>query len=184
MLQDLIVIIILQLVYVPIYTLGMLLMVKGYTHISSFLSIFEVLIYVYGLSIVIQGDQSFVLMLVYAISNAVGMELGAYIEGKLAFGYLSVEIYINEKDNKLMNALKKKGFKATIYEEKDAREKEKTRYCIEVLTDRKREDEIADLVLELQPDASLVMYEPYDIRGRNPITKRKRMMPSIFARFK
>lgn len=171
MLQDLLIIIALQLVYVPIYTMGMLFMVKGYTHISSILSIFEVLIYVYGLSIVLQGEQPFIAMMVYAVANGVGLEIGAYLESKLAIGYLAIEVLINQKDDELVKELKEDGYKVTAY---DVKGKDNQMYRLDILTKRNREKEVEKLVMDYQPSAVMVMYEPYDIKGRNPVRKRRK----------
>ena len=161
--QDLLLIMALQLVYVPIYTVGTVLMVKGYNHQASLLSIGEVLIYVYGLSIVLQGDQTFIAMLVYAVSNAIGLEIGLYIEGKIALGYLTVEIHTKEKDERLERKLKELNYKTSIYNSKD-----KTSFVIEVITDRSKETKLEETIREYQPYADLIMYEPYDIKKGRP----------------
>lgn len=163
MLEDILIIIALQMIYVPIATLGTVLMVKGYNHQASILSILEVLVYVYGLSIVLQGEQPFIAILVYAVANAAGLELGLFIESKIALGYLTVEIHTKEKDEVLERELKKLGYKISHYNSKD-----KSSFVMETIIERTKESELEEKVREYQPMADLIMYEPYEVKKGIP----------------
>jgi uncharacterized protein YebE (UPF0316 family) len=67
--KEILLILLLQLIYVPIYTLRTIFLVKNITVLASILGIAEMLIYVFGLSLVFGGDQSFVSMVVYAVGS-------------------------------------------------------------------------------------------------------------------
>ncbi|MRC26406.1 hypothetical protein GH854_33800, partial [Bacillus thuringiensis] len=62
---NIVLILLLQLIYVPIYTLRTIFLVKNVTILASILGIVEMLIYVFGLSLVFGGDKNFLAMVVY-----------------------------------------------------------------------------------------------------------------------
>ena len=64
--KEIILILILQLVYVPLYTLRTIFLVKNITLLASIIGIIEMLIYVFGLSLVFSGDQGLLAMIVYS----------------------------------------------------------------------------------------------------------------------
>lgn len=95
--QEILLILAIQLVYVPLMTLRTIFLVKNMRLLASIFGVMEVLINVFALSIIFSGDQNFIAMLVYALGFGLGIPLGTMIESKLAVGYVSVTINTQEK---------------------------------------------------------------------------------------
>jgi len=93
---NIILILVLQLVYVPILTLRTIFLVKNMTVIAAFLGFAEALIYVFGLSLVFSGDQGPLAMLVYALGFGLGILIGGAGENKLAIGYNSFQVNLEK----------------------------------------------------------------------------------------
>ena len=160
--KEIILILLLQLVYVPIYTLRTIFLVKNITVLASILGIAEMLIYVFGLSLVFGGDQSFVSMVVYAVGFGLGIILGTKLEQKIAIGYINVTVNTQEKNCNLIDTLRQNGFGVTLY---TGEGRDSERYRMEILTKRNRENELIATVEKFEPNAFIISYEPRKFKG-------------------
>ncbi|WP_042478040.1 DUF2179 domain-containing protein [Bacillus ndiopicus] len=160
--NNIVLIIILQLIYVPFLTLRTIFLVKNVTFLAAILGMIEMLIYVFGLSLVFNGDQSILAMVVYAVGFGLGIFLGAKIERKLAIGYVYATINTQKKNNELVDFLRNAGFAVTIYVG-EGRDSE--RYKYEILTKRNREGELFKIVEQFEPNAFIISYEPKSFKG-------------------
>jgi len=160
--KEILLILLLQLVYVPLLTLRTIFLVRGITVLASILGIAEILIYVFGLSLVFSGDQSLIAMLVYALGFGIGIIFGTKIEKRLAIGYIYVTVNTQTKNYELIDALRNNGFGVTLYigEGRDS-----NRYKLEILTMRNREDELISYVEKFEPKAFIISYEPRYFKG-------------------
>ncbi|MFP3919722.1 DUF2179 domain-containing protein [Lysinibacillus telephonicus] len=159
---NILLILLLQLVYVPLLTLRTIFLVKNLTVFAAIFGILEMLIYVFGLSLVFNGDQSLLAMVVYAVGFGIGMFLGTKIENKLAIGYVYVTINTQNKNQELIDTLRTQGFAITTYvgEGRDS-----DRYKYEILAKRNREQELFKLVESIEPKAFIISYEPKSFKG-------------------
>jgi uncharacterized protein YebE (UPF0316 family) len=160
--KEIILIIILQLVYVPLLSLRTIFMVKGQTILSGFCGIVESLIYVFGLSLVFTGDQSEIAMIVYAVGFGLGILLGGFVESRLAIGYTSIFVKITNYNEQLITCLRELGFGVTVFEGKG---RDGIRYQLEILTRRDREKELIQLIEEHEPRAFIISFEPRKFKG-------------------
>lgn len=160
--NNILLIIILQLIYVPFLTLRTIFLVKNVTFLAAMLGMVEMLIYVFGLSLVFNGDQSILAMVVYAVGFGLGIFLGAKIERKLAIGYVYAMINTQKKNDELVDFLRNSGFAVTIYVG-EGRDSE--RYKYEILTKRNREAELFKIVEQFEPNAFIISYEPKSFKG-------------------
>ncbi len=160
--QNILLILLLQLIYVPFLTLRTIFLVKNVTFLAAMFGMLEMLIYVFGLSLVFNGDQSILAMIVYAVGFGLGIFVGAKIERKLAIGYVYTTINTQNKNEDLVKLLRNEGFAVTIYvgEGRDS-----NRYKYEILTKRNREVELFQLVEQLEPNAFIISYEPKSFKG-------------------
>lgn len=101
--KDIILLLVLQLVYVPMLALRTISMVKKLTLLTAVFGFLESIIYVFGLAIVLTGEQSLVQMLVYALGFSLGLIVGIHIENKIAIGYTSILVNIKEMNHKLIS---------------------------------------------------------------------------------
>jgi len=160
--KDILLILVLQLLYVPIYTLRTIFLVKNVTALAAILGVAEMLIYVFGLSIVFSGDQSLVQMVVYAVGFGIGIILGTMLESKLAIGYINVTVNTQQKNTELINMLRNNGFGVTVY---TGEGRDSDRFRMEVLTKRNRENELIATVEHYEPKAFIISYEPRRFKG-------------------
>lgn len=160
--KEILLILLLQLVYVPILTLRTIFVVKKKTTLAAILGFADTLIYVFGLSLVFSGDQSFLAMLVYAVGFGLGIIIGGFIEEKLALGYTVFSININNRNEELIQFLREKGFGVTLFVG-EGRIGE--RYELSVLLPRNKEKQLMDYVLRYEPTAFLISYEPKRFHG-------------------
>lgn len=159
---NIILILILQLVYVPLLTLRTIFLVKNMTLVASVLGFLEALIYVFGLSLVFSGDQGPLAMFVYALGFGIGILIGGAVENKLAIGYNSFEVNLMNKNTELITILRDKGFGVTVYEGEG---RDSQRYRLDLLTKRSREDELLEIIDAYEPRAFIVSYEPRKFKG-------------------
>ncbi|AGK55985.1 DUF5698 domain-containing protein [Bacillus sp. 1NLA3E] len=159
---NIILIIVLQLIYVPIYTLRTLFLVKNITVLAAIMGIIETLIYVFGLSLIFNGDKSFTSMIVYSIGFGIGIILGTRLEQKLALGYIIVTVNTPMKNSELVRTLRENGFGVTLYTGEGM---DSDRYRMEILTKRNRERELIATVERFETNAFIVSYEPKRFKG-------------------
>ncbi len=168
---NIVLILILQLVYVPLLTLRTIFLVKNITFLAAIFGIMEMLIYVFGLSLVFNGDQSLLAMVVYAVGFGLGMFLGTRIENKLAIGYVYITINTHNKNQELIDSIRANGFALTTYigEGRDS-----DRYKYEILAKRNREKELFLLVESIEPRAFIISYEPKSFKGGFMVDRMKK----------
>lgn len=172
---NLILIFVLQIILVPLLTLRIIFVVKNQTGIATGFGFLEALVYVFGLSIVLSGEQSIWEMLTYALGFGVGIYLGGKIESKLAIGYTNLSVNLMNNNPDLIDRLRTKGFGVTIFEGKG---RDGIRYHLQILTQRNREDEVIDLIEEYEPKAFVISYEPRRFKG-GYLTKAMRLRKSL-----
>jgi uncharacterized protein YebE (UPF0316 family) len=161
-LKDILLILLLQLIYVPILTLRTIFLVKGMSTYASVFGFVEALIYVFGLSLVFSGDQSTLAMVVYAVGFGVGIILGSYIESRLAIGYTTFLVNLMTKNEELISRLRQEGFGVTVYRGEG---RDSARYRLDILTKRSREEELLAFIEEYEPRAFIISYEPRKFKG-------------------
>lgn len=159
---DIFLIFALQLVLVPILTLRTIFLVKNMSVAASAFGFMEAIIYVFGLSLVFNGDQNFAGMLAYALGFGCGIFIGGMVERKLAIGYAAFVVNLMERNDELICILRDEGFGVTVFE---GQGRDSTRYQLDILTKRKREDELMELIDKHEPKAFIISYEPRRFQG-------------------
>jgi uncharacterized protein YebE (UPF0316 family) len=162
MIKDIILVLVLQLVYVPAFTLRTIFLVKGLRMKAAFLGLIEALIYIFGLSIVFSGEQNIVVMIVYALGFGLGIIIGSMIEERLAIGYTTIQVVLGNKNKDLVDQLRIDGYGVTVYEGEG---KDATRYKLEVLTKRNQEEGLYEMIQDYEPNAFIIAYEPKAFMG-------------------
>lgn len=159
--KEILIILALQLIYVPIVTLRTMMLVKGKTRLASILGTVDVFIYVTALGVILK-DPSLIGIVTYAIGFGVGIGIGSYIERKLAIGEQLVQIHVSDYPEKLKEVLGEADFGLTVYQGEGLRGE---RYRVDVLTPRHRVKELKKYVREVEPKAFLIVLEPVDFDG-------------------
>jgi uncharacterized protein YebE (UPF0316 family) len=156
------IILIINIVYVSFFTIRMILTLKGQRYLAAFLSMIEVVIYVLGLGLVLNNLNEIQNLIAYAVGYGIGVIVGMKIEEKLALGYITVNVITKEYDKELPKVLREKGYGVTNWE---ASGLEGNRMALQILTPRKFELKLYDLIKSLDPKAFIIVYEPKSIHG-------------------
>jgi uncharacterized protein YebE (UPF0316 family) len=137
-------------------------MVKKLTLLTAFFGFLEAIVYVFGLALVLSGDQTALAMVVYALGFSLGLIVGIAIENKIAIGFRSVQVNIKTKNMHLVDGLRSMGYGVTVFEGEG---REGSRYMLDILTKRSQEKELFDLINTHEPSAFVIAYEPTRFKG-------------------
>ncbi|MGO1058414.1 DUF2179 domain-containing protein [Planococcus sp. FY231025] len=162
-------IIIINVSYMTLFTLRLILVIKGYRKTASFLSMIEVFIYLMGLTIVLDNLDDPLNIAAYCAGWGLGVYLGGIIENRMALGYIVFDIIVDAHESSLPALIREKGYGVTAW---PAEGKDGMRMCMKVLAKRKNEKKLRDLVTGKCPKAFIISYEPNRYNGgflTNPI---------------
>lgn len=151
--------------YITLNTLRFMLTMKGYRVIAPIVSMAEMIIYILGLSLVLNRLDNPINLLVYALGYAVGISVGIRIEDKLALGYIMVTVILptnTEEQKNLPKILRENGYGVTVTY---AQGLEGERLVLEILSSRKTERTLYRLIKEIEERAFIISYEPKYISG-------------------
>lgn len=155
-------IICINIVYVSFNTLRTIFVIKGKRLLASTLAIFEVGIYLIGLSIVLKNLDSPLKIVAYCLGYGAGVYIGSRIEQSLALGYLNVQVIVDSEGCNLPGILREKGYGVTAW---TAEGRDGTRLVLQVLAKRSNEKNLLKLLHELSPNAFVISYEPKNFVG-------------------
>lgn len=119
----------------------MILTLKGQKYIAALISMGEIVIYVLGLNLVLNYLKQPEALIVYAVGYGLGVLLGAWIEEKIALGYITVKVICNQLDGSVANALRDKGYGVTAWVGSG---RDGDRLVMEILAKRKPETALPD----------------------------------------
>lgn len=161
-LETIITIVIMNIVYVSLFTIRIILVMKARRILASFISMFEVFVYLMALNIVLNNIDEPLNLAAYCIGWGAGVWLGIMIEEWIALGYSTLQIVVDYESTKLPMTLREKGFGVTSW---TAEGKDGPRLVMQVLTKRNQEKRLMQQIQELAPKAFVISYEPRTFRG-------------------
>jgi uncharacterized protein YebE (UPF0316 family) len=151
-----------NIVYVSLFTLRVILVIKGYRAVASLLSMAEVFVYLMGLTIVLDNLDKPVNIAAYCIGWGLGVFLGGKIESYLALGYVVLEVIVNSVEYSLPERIRAEGYGVTSWL---ADGKDGQRLVMKVLAKRNREPKLRKQILSISPAAFIISYEPTHFNG-------------------
>ncbi|KKO53140.1 hypothetical protein XI25_15425 [Paenibacillus sp. DMB20] len=151
-----------NVVYVSIFTLRLILMIKGRRGLASFLAMIEVFVYLMGLNLVLQNVDNPWNMAAYCLGFGLGVYMGSRIEEYLALGYLVVQVIVDSLETELPVKLREKGYGVTSWQ---ADGKDGKRLVLQVLVKRKNEKRLMETLKRLSPHAFIISHEPKNFKG-------------------
>ncbi len=157
-----IIILVINIVYVSLFTMRMILTLKGQRYAAAAVSTVEVVIYVVGLGLVLDNLNEIQNLVAYAIGYGIGVITGMKIEDKLALGYITVNVISSSPDLEFTKKLREKGYGVTSW---SAYGMDGDRLAIQILTPRKYELSLYESIKEIDPKAFIIAYEPKAIHG-------------------
>lgn len=157
-----VVIVVVNIFYVSFSTIRMILTLKGRRYLAAFVSIWEVFVYIAGLSIVLDNLDGIQNILAYALGYALGIITGSMIEERLALGYITVNVVSSNPILNFTERLREEGFGVTSWTSSGM---DGDRLSMQILTPRKQELRLYRLIAEIDPKAFIVAFEPKHIQG-------------------
>ena len=109
-------IIFMQLLFVPLTTLRTTFMVKGDRRVASLVALAEEATYVIALGMIFSDLKNILNMAAYAIGYGLGVYFGCIVEAKLAVGFRSFSVHFLKRDDELIEKIRQEGFGVTIFE--------------------------------------------------------------------
>ncbi|MFC5701417.1 DUF2179 domain-containing protein [Cohnella faecalis] len=161
-LQTILTIVLMNVVYVSLFTIRIILVMKARRLLASLISTFEVFVYLMALNIVLKNIDDPLNLAAYCIGWGGGVWLGIKIEEWLALGYITLQIVVESGSNRLPVLLRERGFGVTNWL---AEGKDGPRLVMEVLTKRNQEKYFMRILNEVAPKAFVISYEPRAFRG-------------------
>lgn len=157
-----IIILVVNIVYVTFSTIRMILTLKGRRYLAAFVSIFEVFVYILGLSLVLDNLDGIQNILAYAVGYAMGVVTGSIIEERMALGYITVSVISSNPLLNFTERLREEGYGVTSWTSSGM---DGDRLSMQILAPRKQEVRLYQLIMEIDPRAFMVSYEPKHIQG-------------------
>lgn len=151
-----------NIVYVSLFTLRVILVIKGFKVLASFLSMAEVFVYLMGLTIVLDNLDKPLNIAAYCFGWGLGVYVGSKIESYLALGYTVLEVIVDSVDFNLPDKIREQGYGVTSWL---ADGKDGKRLAMKVLAKRNNEQKLRKQVLLLAPKAFMISYEPTHFDG-------------------
>ena len=163
-LPELLLIFFAKIIEVAIATLRVILMSKGYRKHAAFISFFEVMIWVYIVSIVISGiTEAPIKVIVYSLACAVGVYLGSLLEGHIALGRVLIQAIVKkEHSDVLTDGLRKQGYGVTTVAA-HGRDSEKT--VLMIYAKRKGKEEIINDIQKLDNTVMIISHDVSTLHG-------------------
>lgn len=151
----------LQVVYVTIMTMRLIFLLRGNRYPAAFISVFEVMLWVYALGLVVNQLDDFTRLLAYAFGFAAGQIVGSFIEEKVAMGYTTVQV-VAKTPSRLPEVFRGAGFGVTSW---PGTGRDGGREVLLVVSRRRRAGELFRILDEHEPDAFALVMEPRSFRG-------------------
>lgn len=151
-----------NVVYVSMYTLRMIFVIKGQRVLAAVLSIVEIFIYMTGLGIVLKNLDNHWNLAAYCIGYGLGVYIGSRIEEFIALGYVTVQVTVDCVEAEIPSKLRDYGYGVTSWL---ADGKDGPRLMMQVLAKRSNERQLIDILDQLCPKAFVVSFEPKNFKG-------------------
>lgn len=151
-----------NVVYVSLMTVRMILTLKGRTYIAALVGMVEIVVYIVGLGLVLDNLGEIQNLIAYAIGFGTGLVVGSIIEEKLALGYITVNVVSSNPDLEFTRKIREKGFGVTSWSSYGM---DGDRLTMQILTPRKYELRLYEVIQDIDPKAFIISYEPKRIYG-------------------
>lgn len=160
-LLDLLVIFFAQATYVSITTVRWIILVKGGKVLASFISFFELILYVYALGLVVTQLSDPLKIVTYALGYAFGSLVGAKLEERLALGYTLFQV-ITTRLGEVGPILREHGLGVTNWR---AEGRMGEREVLFVVARRRHGPQVTRLIEQVDPQAFVVQLDASWYRG-------------------
>lgn len=160
-----------KVIEVSMATVRTVLITKGERTIGSIIGFFEVILWIYIASNVLNniGDNP-LKAIFYSLGFAIGNYVGSIIEEKLAIGLVEVQIIVHEEEGKVLtDFVRENGYAVTVVKGEG---KSNPREILYVFAPRKKVNELVELVKNQEEDAVITVSETKPVYGGYGLLKK------------
>jgi uncharacterized protein YebE (UPF0316 family) len=146
-------------------TIRLIIINRGERVKGSIIAFFEMLLYIYLISIVLIGiTDDWLKLVIYIIGSLLGYFLGSKIEEKLAIGLCNLQVIVSDADisRKITDNLRAVRLAVTVV---DARGKDGDKKILLIHLKRKRIDETVRLIHKINQNLVITVKDLQDIYG-------------------
>lgn len=153
-----------KVIEVTISTVRTILMNKGYRKLSSILSLFEILLWVFIASTVINGIQEQPLKgVVYALGFATGIYCGSLVENRLAFGKVMLQVIVSQKISaEVIQTLRDQGYGVTHM---NAMGKDSEKTILMIMINRRSKEKVVSMIYAIDQKAVIFSNDSTALKG-------------------
>lgn len=151
-----------NITYVSLFTVRLILVIKGKRGTASLLAMVEVFVYIIGLQIVLDNLSSPVYIAAYCLGFGIGVYLGSRIEEALALGYSVIQVITDTVNTSLPDKLRNYGYGVTSWLGEG---RNGPRLIMQVLVKRTNERRLLERIEQEAPKAFVISHEPRQFRG-------------------
>lgn len=144
----------LRVVDITLYTIRLMMVMRGRKALALVFGFFQALVYVIAMREVFSDLGNWGKIIGYATGFATGLVVGMAVENRLAVGYSQINIISPTRGAELVEHLRQAGFAVT---EVAAKGKEGMVSVLNCIIRRKESDRLADLVIEKDPQAFITV---------------------------
>jgi uncharacterized protein YebE (UPF0316 family) len=112
-----------KIIDVTLSTLGVIFTSRGYKKLSSVTSLFEICVYLFAISQIIDNITNISYYVSYAGGYTLGTYMGICIEEKLSIGYVSLRVVTRKRPDRLISGLKRIGYEVTSFQARSLKER-------------------------------------------------------------
>jgi uncharacterized protein YebE (UPF0316 family) len=131
-------------------TIRIILISRGRKHIAPIFAFFEIIIWLFAISQIMQHLTNITYYLAYAFGFATGTFVGIWVEEKMAIGMVIIRIITKKDASKLVEHLRSVGYGVTSFDGHGATGPVKLIY---MTIERKDIEEIVEIIKEFNPKA-------------------------------
>jgi uncharacterized protein YebE (UPF0316 family) len=151
-------------------TIRIILVSRGRKHIAPIFAFFEIIIWLFAISQIMQHLTNITYYLAYACGYATGNFIGVWVEEKMAIGMAVIRIITNKDASELVKRLRSTGYGVTSFDGQGATGPVKLIY---MTIERKDIDNIVEIIKEFNPKAFFSIEEVrMENAGVFPLRKR------------
>ncbi len=139
-----------RVIDVSLGTIRVIFISKGYKYYAPIIGFFEILVWLFAISQIMQHLNNIFFAVTYAAGFAAGTFVGVILEEKISLGTVLIQVITKENYTEIMNALQEKNFKPTAFDAEGTKGKVK---MIFVITERHNTKKAVNTIKSMNPHA-------------------------------
>ncbi|HDR67781.1 MAG TPA: DUF2179 domain-containing protein [Bacteroidaceae bacterium] len=167
-----------RIIDVPLDTLRVIMVSKGYRRLAPYIGFFQVLIWIITITRIMENLDNWLTYVAYAAGFGTGIYVGMVIEEKIAMGYELLRVITRAGADELIAALREQGYTVTVTigEGRDGKVG-----IIFLYLKRKVIKDVIEIVKKFNPNAFYTIEDMRFVRDPEYLTSPKR---SVWAKMR